>query len=102
MSSCLATTSRSSETPPSRGGGSCAVAAPAAKNVVRRKERNVGTRPVPAQAALVIGFLFLLGARRSGAPPIGQVGRGDLKPGGARERKRRKEARGAVTAVARA
>src|SRR5712672_1515545 len=84
MSSCLATTSRSSETPPSRGGGSCAVAAPAAKSVVRRNERNVGTRPVPAQAALVIGFLFLIGARHSGAPPIGQVGRGDLKPGAER------------------
>src|SRR6266481_8477882 len=61
MSNCLATTSRSSETPPSEGGVFCAVAAPAAKSVETRNGRTGGTRHVPAQTRLVIAFLFLIG-----------------------------------------
>src|SRR6266700_130443 len=63
MSSCLATTLRSSETLPSVDGMSCAMAAPAARSGARTKKGLGESRRVPARLRLIIEFLVLRGRR---------------------------------------
>ena len=95
MSSCLAITSRSNDTPPPVGEVSCAVAAPAARSRAAAG-RIEGTPRVPSRTGFVIEFLASK-ARHSDAAALGQVDKVDLKReegrGSGREDRARRERR---------
>src|ERR1700758_4000869 len=82
MSSCLAMTFKSIETPPSGGGVSCAVARPAAERVRNRNEKAVGTRRAPARTGMVIEFLCFAQGAPQRCRGEGSVGRSRLQAPG--------------------
>src|SRR5215472_10088606 len=77
MSSCLATTSMSSDTAPSGGGASWAVAVPVV-SCAAAKHSIVRARCARAHIGFVINVLASK-VRRSGAAALGQVDETDLK-----------------------
>src|SRR6267143_1550032 len=79
MSSCFAMTSRSRESPPSGGGVSCAMAAPAARYVVDANDRIAAMQRASAQNRFFIECLFSSKLRRGGRGDRSND-RADLKP----------------------